>query len=193
NAHLMPVRVDQVGVDAVVPGERGDPREVGERVVRYPAAVTRADVPHDATERRVRGPVEGVSTAGGDDRVEHERLDVLRIAAGVRERAIRAVRDPEEGDLVHAQRLPYRLDVVRGIAARGEGSRGPQVPGTRLHVGIAAPRQPRAVEPVGGAGTALVEDDQVTGGEPRGERACEEGEEGQRRLAGPAGEGHDRS
>ena len=117
------------------------------RVPRPGAAPAAERVKH-ARHGVERVEVERVRPVRLDDGVEHEALHPRRVAQGVPERDLRAVRGPVQRDLLGAELLAHRVDVVGRVAARVERPARTQPP-RAVACGRPGPQEVRALQRAG--------------------------------------------
>ena len=138
--------------------------EVGDRVLR-PGATAAAERVKRARHGVVRVEVERVRPGRLDGGVEHQPLHPRRVAQCVPERDLGAVRDPVQRDLLGAELIADRVDVVVGVATRIEGPARAEAP-RAVAGGGPGPQEVRALEPAAAEQpraprAALVEDHEV--------------------------------
>ena len=95
-------------------------------------AVEGAQLAQDARDRSERGALERFRPVGRNDRVEHQRFDVIRVVLGVLLRDLGAVAGAVQHELFIAARLADRLDVGDRIGGRVEAAAGPELVAARF-------------------------------------------------------------
>jgi hypothetical protein len=144
---------------------RDQARHVGHGVGAGAAAAVPADAAQHASDGAERLAGQRVGSVDADRRVEDHPLHPLRVSPGVFDRDAGPVGDGVERDLPGAEADAQRLEVIGRVGARVErASHAEAVPaqagGMRRAQRVAA-FEARAAQQAGGAGAALVEDDEV--------------------------------
>ena len=183
--------VDRAGqrVAAQVRDQRGQVRDGFRRDA--PADVLRAELAQHAGEGLEGRDRERFRAVGGDDRVQHQRFDVLRVAFGVLEGHLGAVGGAVQHELRVAGGATQRLDVLNRFLRRERPAGCADL--FRATLEDAFERASRAFERgaaqrIRGARPALVEDEQVAPVQGRRQRLGVEFAERQCGLPGAARE-----
>ena len=151
----------------------------------------RARAERGAAAGRRRG-AKGSGPVGRHDRVEHERGDTVRVPGGIGKRDLRPVGDAVENEALVAAGDAHRLDVGDAVGRAIDAAAPPEpaahaVATARGCAAIAGP----AVQRARVACAALVEHQQVAGGDRGAEDPTQVCGERQRRLSRAAGQRED--